>query len=76
MELKKTDIYIILNQVSITPIRHHIGRGASEIIRFAQKKDAENYLEKNYQEHHVVLRIKFEDEYWQHVANSHTFDNV
>ena len=76
MELKKTDIYIIFNQVSMTPIRLHIGRGASEIIKFASKKEAEKYLEKHYQPTHTPLRINFEDEYWQHVPNSHTFENV
>ena len=74
--MKKTDIYIIFNQVSMSPIRHHIGRGASEIIKFASKKEAEKYLEKHYVEHHKPLRINFEDEYWQHIPNSHTFENV
>ena len=36
----------------------------------------EKYLEKHYVEHHTPLRINFEDEYWQHIPNSHTFENV
>tara|TARA_R110000822_G_scaffold269702_1_gene392818 strand:- start:366 stop:593 length:228 start_codon:yes stop_codon:yes gene_type:complete len=70
MELKKTDIYVIFNQVNLAVKRHRIGRGFTENIRFSSKKEAEDYIEKNCEEHLVALRVRFEDEYWQHIANS------
>ena len=68
--MKKTDIYVVFNQVNLSVIRHRIGRGASELIRFETKKEAEDYILNNNDNHWVVLRVSFEDEYWQHSPNS------
>ena len=68
--MKKTDMYVIFNQVNLTVKKHRIGRGFQDNIRCSSKKEAEAYILKNDEEHLVALRVRFEDEYWQHLPNS------
>ena len=70
MKQKKTDIYIILDGISLSVVRRRIGRGASEIIKFDSKEVAEDYANSIYSHIWIVVKVKFKDDYFQHMANN------